>query len=80
MTVEWKAAARAELRTIPRDQAITILQAITRLVRDDRGDVTRLAGSPGEFRLRVGDWRVRFERIPGGLRILHVRNRSQAYR
>ncbi len=28
------------------------------------GDIRPLAGEPPEWRLRVGDWRVRFTRVP----------------
>ncbi len=40
--------------------AMRIGQAVTRLAETGQGDVTKLAGSGGEYRLRVGDWRVRF--------------------
>ena len=80
MIIEWKPAARAELRAIAREQALAILHALTRYAHTGEGDVTHLQAQHGEFRLRVGDYRVRFERISGGIRILHVRHRSQAYR
>jgi mRNA-degrading endonuclease RelE of RelBE toxin-antitoxin system len=28
------------------------------------GDIKRLVGDPPQWRLRVGDWRVRFDRDP----------------
>ena len=39
-----------------------IVDAVDRLAATDRGDVKVLKGSKGEYRLRVGDWRVRFTR------------------
>ncbi len=50
--------------------------------RSRRGDVRALTGSPGEFRLRVGDWRVRYELdIEAELLIvLRVLPRGRAYR
>lgn len=36
--------------------------------------------SPPEFRLRVGDYRVRFHNDGVTVTVLRVRNRSEAYR
>jgi len=46
------------------------------------GDVRRLRGRSPEWRLRVGDWRVRFERDDPKRRIniLAVRSRGSAYK
>jgi mRNA-degrading endonuclease RelE of RelBE toxin-antitoxin system len=35
---------------------------------------------PPEYRLRVGDYRVRFELQKETMRVLRVRNRREAYR
>jgi mRNA interferase RelE/StbE len=55
--------ARKDLRRIDPPTRDRIMSAITRLAQSAElsGDVKRLSGS-GEYRLRVGDWRVRFER------------------
>ena len=69
------------------------LKALTRLSRPDReriqaaidklpgGDVRPLTGIPGEWRLRVGDWRIRFERDDKErvVDVLVVLPRGQAY-
>jgi mRNA interferase RelE/StbE len=46
------------------------------------GDVVKLAGQVGLYRLRVGDWRVIFAYEDGGLVVLALRvlNRRDAYR
>jgi len=46
------------------------------------GDVRALTGSSGEFRLRVGDWRVRYELDVEAeqLIVLRVLPRGRAYR
>ena len=46
------------------------------------GDVRPLKGKPGEWRLRVGDWRIRFHRDDGErvIDILLVASRGAAYR
>ena len=46
------------------------------------GDVRRLRGSSPEWRLRVGDWPVRFERDDPGrsINIFAIRPRGSAYK
>jgi mRNA-degrading endonuclease RelE of RelBE toxin-antitoxin system len=45
------------------------------------GDVKKLRGiSPPEYRLRVGDYRIRFDMEGEAIRVLRVRNRREAYR
>ena len=46
------------------------------------GDVRPLKGKPGEWRLRVGDWRIRFHRDDAErvIDILLVAPRGAAYR
>ena len=47
-----------------------------------RGDLNKLQGRENEWRLRVGDWRVRFEldRTNRIIVVLRILTRSQAYR
>ncbi len=57
--------------------------AVDRLAATERGDVTRLHGvEPPEWRLRVGDWRVRFQYDYDShtMRVLRVLPRGRAYR
>ena len=74
--------ARKDLRRIDPPTRKRILNAITRLAQDAQltGDAKRLRGSH-EYRLRVGDWRVRFERQDRQLVIVIVRvlSRGRAY-
>lgn len=74
--------ARKDLRRIDPSTRKRILNAITRLAQGAEltGDVKRLRGSH-EYRLRVGDWRVRFERQDRQLVIVVVRvlPRGRAY-
>jgi mRNA interferase RelE/StbE len=74
--------ARKDLRRIDPPTRARILSAITRLAEGAKltGDVKRLRGSE-EYRLRVGDWRVRFERHDRQLVIVVVRvlPRGRAY-
>ena len=80
MTIEWKPAARGDLRAIDRKTALRILHTITRYANTGEGDVRRLKGAKSELRLRVSGWRVRLEPVSGGgIRILRILPRSQAY-
>ena len=76
----WATSARAELRRIERQTAMRILLALTRYAETLEGDVKTLEGGfTGAHRLRVGDWRVRFRRVPGGtIYVLAVENRGEA--
>jgi len=59
-----------------------VLRAVRRYAETGYGDVRRLAGSdPPEYRLRVGDWRVRLSlnEAPPTLDVLRVRHRSAVY-
>lgn len=61
--------------------ASRIKQAAERFAATGAGDVKRLRGiDPPEYRLRVGDYRVRFRVDDEILRIRRVRNRREACR
>jgi mRNA interferase RelE/StbE len=74
--------ARKDLRRIDPPTRQRVLRAIARLAQGAEltGDIKRLQGSH-EYRLRVGDWRVRFEREDQQLMITVVRvlPRGRAY-
>jgi hypothetical protein len=61
--------------------ALRIIAAIQRFAATGVGNVQGLRGiHPPEFRLRVGDWRVRFHDRSDLIAVLRVRNRKDAYR
>lgn len=80
--IEFAPSARKDLRRLDKPVQQRIADALDRLAADARlaGDVRRLAGST-EYRLRVGDWRVRFELDGDRLLITVVRvlPRGRAY-
>jgi len=79
--IEWTDAARAELRRIDRQAAMRILEGLARFLYTEEGDVKLLKGSdPREYRLRVGDYRIRFHDLGDIVQILSVRHRREAYR
>lgn len=58
-----------------------IFETLRRFAETSVGDVKKLKAEDAEYRLRVGDYRVRFtERPPGTLHIHAVRHRREAYR
>ena len=75
-------AARRDLRGLTASVARRVGAALDRLAETGRGDVTKLQGQDREWRLRVGDYRVRltFEPQTSTIRVLRVRHRREAYR
>jgi mRNA interferase RelE/StbE len=77
----WTEQAKDDLRAIEQPTALRILHALARLVATGEGDVKRLQDiDPPEFRLRVGDYRLRFQDRGDGIMVLTVRHRREAYR
>jgi mRNA-degrading endonuclease RelE of RelBE toxin-antitoxin system len=69
------------LRAIDQPPALRILHALARYLDTGAGDVKRLKDiEPPEFRLRIGDYRVRFHDHENTIRIIAVKQRSDAYR
>jgi mRNA-degrading endonuclease RelE of RelBE toxin-antitoxin system len=56
----WTERAKEQLRAIDREQALEILHALTDYAASGKGLIKKLKGI-GDLRLRVGDYRVRFE-------------------
>jgi mRNA interferase RelE/StbE len=79
--IEWTETALKGLASLDKTSARRIKQAVDRFALTTAGDVKKLQGvEPPEYRLRVGDYRVRFEQDEKAIRILRVRNRRDAYR
>jgi mRNA interferase RelE/StbE len=79
--IEWTEAALEDMAALDKGIARRVKQAVERFADTGAGNVKRLQGiDPPEYRLRVGDYRVRFHREVETIRILRVRNRREAYR
>ena len=85
MTAGWRVEitgrARRDLRRLDPPVRERIYESLERLVADPpAGDVVKLTGSE-EWRLRVGDWRVRFglDRAARTVVVLRVLPRGRAY-
>ena len=79
--IVWRDKARAQLRSIDQQTALRILHALAAFSATGEGDVQRLQGiDPPEFRLRVGEYRLRFHDYGHSLYVTAVRHRREAYR
>jgi mRNA-degrading endonuclease RelE of RelBE toxin-antitoxin system len=79
--IAWTDPAKANLRAIDQITALRILHGIARYLATGEGDVQRLQNvEPPEFRLRVGDYRVRFHDLGDSILVLAVKHRRDAYR
>lgn len=81
-TVVLTGRARRDLTRVDRPVAARILDALARFADTGHGDVQRVRGTPDEYRLRVGEWRVRFRYLTATrtLEVLRLLPRGEAYR
>ena len=78
--VVFSTQAKADLAGLDRSVALRIIKAINRFAITGAGNVQGLHGiHPPEFRLRVGQWRVRFHDHGDWIDVLRVRIRKDAY-
>jgi mRNA interferase RelE/StbE len=78
--IVFRPAAVRDLENLDRIVQARIDAALSRYAAIGHGDVKALRGRPGEFRLRVGKWRIFFELdSPGLIRVLGIDNRGEAY-
>jgi mRNA interferase RelE/StbE len=79
--IVWTDLAKADLRAIDQSAALRILHAMARYIATGEGDVKRLQEiEPPEFRLRVGDSRIRFHDLGDSIEVLAAKHRRDAYR
>ncbi|MBI3979615.1 MAG: type II toxin-antitoxin system RelE/ParE family toxin [Chloroflexi bacterium] len=74
--------ARRDPADLARQVAARVVAALERFAETGHGDVKPLQGTDGEWRLRVGDWRVRFvfDYPSRTIYVLRVLPRGRAYR
>lgn len=78
--IAWTVRAKDDLRAIDQRTAMNILHGVARYAQTGKADVIRLQDvDPPEFRLRLGNYRVRFHEFGGEIEILRVLHRSEAY-
>ena len=83
LEVRWQPRARRDLKRLDRSGQRRVVDVVERFAQTGEGDVVRLVNvAPAEYRLRIGDWRVRFSCDDEGglLHVLRVLLRGKAYR
>lgn len=80
--LRWTDRGLKELSGLDSNTRVRIVRALDRQAQEEYGDVKRLRGRGGEWRLRVGAWRVLYEHNYDtmSIRVLRVLPRGQAYR
>ena len=79
--IEWTDNALDDMAALDKDVARRIKRSVERFALTGAGNVKKLLDyDPPEYRLRVGDYRVRFHYDRDIVRIIRVRNRGEAYR
>jgi len=81
--VRWLPRAQRDLKKLDPPMRRRVIDAVKHFAQTGEGDVVRLVDvEPPEYRLRVGDWRVRFARDDEHrlLHVLRVMPRGKAYR
>lgn len=81
MEIGWTGTALKDMARLDKGIARRIKQEAERLAETGNGNVKKLQGiNPPEFRLRVGDYRVRFHNDGVTVTVLRVLHRREAYR
>ena len=79
--IEWTEAALEDMAALDKGVARRVKQTVERFADTGAGNVKKLQGvDPPEYRLRIGDYRVRFHLDGETVQVLRVRNRREAYR
>lgn len=78
--LEFSEEARRALRNLNQDDRRRIGRKLDDLCTDLRGNVKKLAGEKGKYRLRVGEFRVLFTLEKDVIFVQLVKNRKDAYR
>ena len=82
-SVEWRRRALADLAALEPRTRRRVVDSIERMAADRRrDDLKKLQGRNDEWRMRVGDWRVRLNLNYSDniLTVLRVRHRREVYR
>jgi mRNA interferase RelE/StbE len=80
-TLEFEASAKRDLARLPKADATDILIGIEAYVASGIGDVKKLkAYTPPTWRLRIGEFRVLYQRRESTIVITRIRDRRDVYR
>jgi mRNA interferase RelE/StbE len=79
-SVELKKPAIKDLKNIPKSDAERIVKALKKLEAGLSGDIKQLTNFTPEYRLRVGKYRVLFEREHNKILVYRIKHRREAYK
>lgn len=66
MEIRWTKRAYKQLGTVPESDRLTLYKKVSALSTEEtRLDIVKLAGLKPRYRLRVGSYRVIYERVAG---------------
>ncbi len=71
-----------DTKSLPSRDLVRVIEAIRRFAETGQGNIDTMKGHPGEYRLRVGDYRVRFamDVVRGEMVVLRIAHRREVYR
>jgi mRNA interferase RelE/StbE len=75
--------AQKDLAALNASQRDRIIQALDQiLINPEHAELRKIKMKPGQWRLRVGDWRIILEidLIGQVVHVLHIKHRREAYR
>ena len=81
--IEWSQGALKDIRRLDKPLIARITRAIEVFAETGRGDVKRLTNADDAYRLRVGEWRVRFRLVHREIQIMLIQAvlpRGEAYK
>ena len=79
-SLEFKPKAVKDLKRIPKDQIVKILENIEKLQFGLQGNIKHLTDFTPEYRLRVGNYRIPFEIEEKKIIIYRILHRKDAYK
>ena len=83
LSLTYSRRALKDLRTLPGVDRLRILDRLEAYAAEPEApghDVLPLAGQPGDYRLRFGDWRALFTLTEAEMTVYRIRHRREAYR
>jgi len=79
--VSYKASVERDLGRIDRKTAIRLMETLEKQLGNNPDAGKPLSGEfKGLFRLRSGDYRVIYSRVPGAVLVLRIAHRKDVYR
>lgn len=83
MRLSFTKHAQKDLAALNASQRDRIIQALDQILKNpEHSELRKIKMKPGQWRLRVGDWRIILEidLIGQVVHVLHIKHRREAYR